>query len=156
MIIVHYATSAMKRFLTSVNLQHEPKASDVITLVYKTFFRTSIVRNFISRGVEMRISAREACVKPHLRTRRDIKEFAYTKPYLQSLYIKIHHIGHTLLKSYTVKGSAWKLQYRYLLEVFMHKSHSSLNRPSRDHHYFGFYFIITYGVCKKRKYCFFT
>ena len=37
-LIVHYATSAMKRFLTSVNLQHEPKASDVITLVKKTFF----------------------------------------------------------------------------------------------------------------------
>ena len=36
-------------------------------------FRTSIVRNFISRGVKMRISAREACVKPHLRTRSDIK-----------------------------------------------------------------------------------
>ena len=37
-IIVHYATSAMKRFLTSVSLQHEPKASDVITLAKKTFF----------------------------------------------------------------------------------------------------------------------
>ena len=36
--IVHYATSAMKRFLTSVSLQHEPKASDVITFVKKTFF----------------------------------------------------------------------------------------------------------------------
>ena len=59
-VIVHYDTSAMKRFLTSVSLQHEPKASDVITLVTKTFFRTSIVRNFISRGVKMRISAREA------------------------------------------------------------------------------------------------
>ena len=30
--IVHYDTSAMKRFLTSVSLQHEPSASDVITL----------------------------------------------------------------------------------------------------------------------------
>ena len=37
-VIVHYATSAMKRFMTSVSLQHEPKASDVITLVKKTFF----------------------------------------------------------------------------------------------------------------------
>ena len=46
----------------------EPKASDVITLVKKTFVRTSI-----SRGVQMRISAREACVKPHLRTLSDIK-----------------------------------------------------------------------------------
>ena len=36
--IVHYDTSAMKRFLTSVSLQHESKASDVITLVKKTFF----------------------------------------------------------------------------------------------------------------------
>ena len=36
--IVHYDTSAMKRFLTSVSLQHEPKASDVITLVEKTVF----------------------------------------------------------------------------------------------------------------------
>ena len=73
-IIVHYDTSAMKRFLTSVSLQHEPKASDVITLVKKTFVRTSVVGNFISRGVKMRISAREACVKPHLRTRSDIKK----------------------------------------------------------------------------------
>ena len=37
-LIVHYATSAIKRFLTSVSLQHEPKASDVITLVKTTFF----------------------------------------------------------------------------------------------------------------------
>ena len=71
--IVHYDTSAMKRILTSVSLQHEPKASDVNALVKKTFFRTSIVRNFISRGVKMQISAREACVKPHLRTQSDIK-----------------------------------------------------------------------------------
>ena len=56
--IVHYDTSAMKPSLTS--LQHEPEASDVITLVKKTFFRTSIVRNFISRGVKMRFYAREA------------------------------------------------------------------------------------------------
>ena len=28
----------MKRFLTSVSLHHEPKASDVVTLVKKTFF----------------------------------------------------------------------------------------------------------------------
>ena len=76
-LIVHYDTSAMKGFLTSVSLQHEPKASDVITLVKKTFFRTSIVRNFISRGVKMRISAREACVKPHLRTRSDIKDLKH-------------------------------------------------------------------------------
>ena len=77
---VHYDTSAMKRFLTSVNLQHEPKASDVITLVKKTFFRTSIVRNFVSRGVKMRISAREVCVKPHLRTRSDIKYIYAREP----------------------------------------------------------------------------
>ena len=67
--IVHYDTSAMKRFLTS----------DVITLVKKTFFRRSIVRNFISRGVKMRISAREACVKPHLRTLSDIKYIFFSK-----------------------------------------------------------------------------
>ena len=65
----------MKRLLTSVSLQHEPKASDVITLVKKTFVRTSIVRNFILRGVKMRIFAREACVEPHLRTRSDINTF---------------------------------------------------------------------------------
>ena len=64
--IVHYDTSAMKRFLTR-------------TLVKKTFFRTSIVRNFISRGVKMRIFAREACVKPHLRTRSDINTIFSTK-----------------------------------------------------------------------------
>ena len=63
----------MKRFLSSVSLQHEPKASDVITLVNKTFFRTSIVRNFISRGVKTRISAREAYVRPHFHTRSEIK-----------------------------------------------------------------------------------
>ena len=37
-LIVHYDTSGMKSFLTSVSLQHEPKPSDVITLVKKTFF----------------------------------------------------------------------------------------------------------------------
>ena len=37
-LIVNYATSAMKLLLMSVSLQHEPKASDVITLVKKTFF----------------------------------------------------------------------------------------------------------------------
>ena len=63
----------MKRFLTTVSLQHEPKASDVITLVKKSFVRTSIVRNFISRGVKMRISAR---VKLHFRTRSDIKNIS--------------------------------------------------------------------------------
>ena len=52
--IVHYDTSAMKRCQENV-------------------FRTSIVRNFILRGMKMRISAREACVKSHLRTRSDIK-----------------------------------------------------------------------------------
>ena len=36
--IVNYNTSVMKRFLTSVSLKHESKASDVITLVKKTFF----------------------------------------------------------------------------------------------------------------------
>ena len=86
-LIVHYDTSTMKRFLTSVSLQHEPKASDVITLVKKTFFRTSIVRNFISRGVKMRISAREACVKPHLRTRSDIN--IYTLKVHNSFWVSI-------------------------------------------------------------------
>ena len=37
-VIVHYDTSAMKHFLTSVNLQHESKERDVITLVKKKFF----------------------------------------------------------------------------------------------------------------------
>ena len=36
-------------------------------------FRTSMVRNFISRGVKMRISARAACVRPHFHTRSEIK-----------------------------------------------------------------------------------
>ena len=81
----------MKRFLTSVSLQNEPKASDVITLVKKTFFRTSIVRNFISRGVKMRISAREACVKPHLRTQGDIK--IYTCRLTVMLKAKVFKIG---------------------------------------------------------------
>ena len=85
--IVHYGTSAMNRFLTSVSLQHEPKASDVITLVKKTFFRTSIVRNFISRGAKMRISARAACVKPHLRTLSDIKSILPWWSKILSVYI---------------------------------------------------------------------
>ena len=62
--IVHYDTSAMKRFMTSVSLQHEPKARDVITLVKKTFVRTSIVRNFISRGVKMRSDIKNLTLAP--------------------------------------------------------------------------------------------
>ena len=49
----------MKRFLTNVSLQHEPKVSDVITLVKKTFF---------ARGSYEILYA-------VLRTRSDIKEF---------------------------------------------------------------------------------
>ena len=79
----------MKRFLMSVSLQHELKASDVNTLIKKTFFRTSIVRNFISRGVKMRISAREACVKPHLRTRSDIKLIFYLSKLSNYIYFKL-------------------------------------------------------------------
>ena len=85
----------MKRFLTSVSLQHEPKASDVITLVKKTFFRTSIVRNFISRRVKMRIPAREACVKPHLRTRSDIKNITKSKV-IEILLKAISRRSHTI------------------------------------------------------------
>ena len=40
-------------------------------------FHTSIVRNFILRGVKMRIPEREACVKPHLQTRSDIKFYTW-------------------------------------------------------------------------------
>ena len=62
-LIVHYDTSAMKRFLTSVSFQHEPKASDVITLVNKTFcsheYRTKF---YITR-----------CENADFRTRSDIK-----------------------------------------------------------------------------------
>ena len=83
----------MKRFLTSVSLQHEPKVSDVITLVKKTFFRTSIVRNFISRGVKMRISAREACVKLHLRTRSDIKKVFCDKVFFRKSQTKMKSIN---------------------------------------------------------------
>ena len=36
--IVHYDTSEIKLFPTGVSVQHEPKASDLITLVKKTFF----------------------------------------------------------------------------------------------------------------------
>ena len=63
--IVHYATSAMKRFLTSVSLQHEPKASDVITLVKKTFFAR----------VSYEILYHEVwkCGKLHFHTRSEIK-----------------------------------------------------------------------------------
>ena len=129
--IVHYDTSAMKSFLTSVSLQHEPKASDVITLVKKTFFRTSIVRNFISRGVTMRISAREACIKPHLRTRSDIKEI-FTCFYFYKIWLLIGR-GSTfdffifefmflfwimrVLKIYD-NLSNWKFFERYKFEIF--------------------------------------
>ena len=47
--------------MTSVSLQHEPKASTGCKHTrQENVFRMSIVRNFISRGVTMRISAREA------------------------------------------------------------------------------------------------
>ena len=101
--IVHYDTSAMKPFLTSVSLQHEPKTSDVITLVKKTFFRTSIVRSFISRGVEMRISAREACVKPHLRTRSDIKiffKYLLSRRFRVSWYIRENFLWSHWVRTY--------------------------------------------------------
>ena len=107
--IVHYDTSAMKRFLTSVSLQHESKASDVITLVKKTFVRTSIVRNFISRGVKIRISAREACVKPHLRTRSDkkviFKDFFTHVIGFNRLYVYISI--HNKYNLYTEKKIVW-------------------------------------------------
>ena len=69
--IVHYAMSAMKRFLTSVSLQHEPKASDVITLVKKTFFAR----------VSYEILYHEVwkCGNPHFHTRSEIKVFLYYK-----------------------------------------------------------------------------
>ena len=47
-ILVHYDTSAIKNFLTSVSLQHELKASDVITLVKKTFFARVSYKFFIT------------------------------------------------------------------------------------------------------------
>ena len=94
----------MKRFLTSVSLQHEPKASDVITLVKKTFLHTSIVRNFISRGVKMRISARGACVKPHLRTRSDINTvLSEALPPNDSLTLTMRPAGVTSVINFTVK-----------------------------------------------------
>ena len=51
-------------------------------------FRTSIVRNFISRSVKMRISAREACVRPHFHTRSEIKVFFPTT--MDTDHMKIH------------------------------------------------------------------
>ena len=98
MLIVHYDTSAMKRFLTSVSLQHEPKATDALTVAKKTFFRTSIVRNFISRGVKMRVSAREACVKPHLRTRSDIIKRYINICCQKRSYLKFFNFLNSLLK----------------------------------------------------------
>ena len=52
-LTVRYDTSAIKLFLASVILQHEPKASDDThqDTHQEKKFRTSIVRNFISRGV---------------------------------------------------------------------------------------------------------
>ena len=76
----------MKRFLTSVSLQHEPKASDVITLVKKTFVGTSIVRNFTSRGFTvLRFYARFACGNPHLRNRSDINNITVASVYLAAM-----------------------------------------------------------------------
>ena len=85
-------------------MQHEPKASDVIILVEKTFFRTSIVRNFISRGVKMRIFAREACVKPHLRTRSDIKDYIILNRDVNEIYlIQSHFVLGVVVAARTVE-----------------------------------------------------
>ena len=62
-------------FLTLGKKVRVASSQTISRWIKETFFRTSIVRNFISRGVKMRISAREACVKPHLRTRSDINIF---------------------------------------------------------------------------------
>ena len=71
--IVHYDTSANKRFLDKCDYITRLRLVLQTHARQKTFHRTRIVRNFISRGVKMRISARKACVKPHLHTRSDIK-----------------------------------------------------------------------------------
>ena len=54
-------------------LHHSPSARAANSHSSENVFRTRIVRNFISRGVKMRISAREACVSPPFHTRSEIK-----------------------------------------------------------------------------------
>ena len=76
---MHYEFAPRGQTINNSTLRYECDETfydecDYITHQEKVF-RTSIVRNFISRGVKMRISAREACVKPHLRTRSDINSF---------------------------------------------------------------------------------
>ena len=105
----------MKRFLTSVSLQQEPKASDVITFVKTTFFRTSIVRNFISRGVKMRISAHEACVKPYLRTRSAIK---YVLTLTQACTVMSVRFFLILLTTF-MSGRYRISQYKFILDFMV-------------------------------------
>ena len=58
----------MKRFLTSVSLRYEPKASDVITFVKKTFFARLSYEIYIAR-----------CENADFRTRRVRKTAFYTR-----------------------------------------------------------------------------
>ena len=48
-MILHFNISAKILFLTSVNLQHDPKVNVAITQMRKTFPRTNIETNFISQ-----------------------------------------------------------------------------------------------------------
>ena len=70
--IVHYDTSAIKLFLTSVSLQHEPKASDIITLVKKTFPHECHTKFYIMRRENADFCTRSVC-KTAIYTRSNIK-----------------------------------------------------------------------------------
>ena len=60
---ISYDTRAKNIFLTSVSLQHEPKASDVITLVKKTFHRTRSVMYYFEEVccLNLTFSQRKLC-----------------------------------------------------------------------------------------------
>ena len=73
--IVYYDTSAIKLFLTSVSLQHEPRASDVITLVKKTFSHEYRTKFYITR-----------CENADFRTRSVRKNAFYTRSDIKYLY----------------------------------------------------------------------
>ena len=80
----------MKRFLTSVSLQYEPKASDVITLVKKTFSHEYRMEFYITRCENANFRTRSVR-KTAFYTRSDEKLFAApSRDYL----ILIEILGH--------------------------------------------------------------
>ena len=117
-IIVHYATSAMKRFLTSVSLQHEPKASDVITLVKETFFARVSYEILYHEVWKCGFPHAKRAVKPHLRTRSEIKYIFFQKLYIKNIIAHIFYIYPKYI---------WHICIWNIVDIYLHwkKNHGS-------------------------------